>query len=478
MRLTIFSKLFISILFGSLFMVVGMSLMINYSFKSGLQSYINDTEQEKAVVLASDIIQYYDLEDGWNDLASDPFLWHEIFTSWGEPIPRPRPFMVFDDHRPRKTTNKSGPLSHRIYLTDQDHRWVIGIEPPLESNKTPIAAIPLVVSGNIVGWLNIIQPNTINDQLVKSFYAQQMQNMAWIISLAGLGSFLIAIWLVRHFLMPLKQLNQTAVALTKGDYSHQIPTHGHDEFSKLSRAFNSLTTSLSEQKKTREQWITDISHELRTPLSVLQGELEAIQDGIRQPEPKHIDSMHHQVHILGKLVEDLYQLSLSDSGAFHMKFANTNLTNLIDMQARNFEYRIADKGLTLIRQYDAQQPLFVWGDDKSLSQLIGNLLENSFRYTDANGQIQISLHDMTDHIELHIEDSAPTVDVESLPRLFDRLYRIDKSRSRQYGGAGLGLSICASIVNMHEGQIQAQPSELGGIIVTVSFNKQKSDKYE
>ncbi|MCL9773791.1 ATP-binding protein [Vibrio methylphosphonaticus] len=480
MRITIFSKLFISILLGSLFMVIGMSWMINHSFKIGLQSYINEKETEKIAVIATALPQYYDSQAGWRELESDPYLWHELFIAIGEPPPRRRPFMEFDEPRPnrQKPSVSQRPLSHRVYLTDQSHDWVIGHDSPPTSNDDPVTSIPITESGTTIGWLNIQHPNTITDRLVESFYAQQMKNMVWIISLAGFGSFIIAILLVRHFLMPLKQLNKTAVALTKGDFTCQIPTQGHDEFSKLSRAFNLLTTSLREQKKTREQWITDISHELRTPLSVLQGELEAIQDGIRQPEPKHIDSMHHQVRVLSKLVEDLYQLSLSDSGAFRMNFSDTNLTHLLEMQSRNYEHRISDKGLKLTREYHAESPVIVWGDDKSLSQLIGNLLENSFRYTDANGQIRISMQDFDQRVEFHIEDSSPSVDKDALPYLFDRLFRIDKSRSRQYGGAGLGLSICASIVHMHNGKISAKPSELGGIIVIVSLNKHKPNDHE
>jgi two-component system sensor histidine kinase BaeS len=209
---------------------------------------------------------------------------------------------------------------------------------------------------------------------------------------------------------------------------------------------------------------------------VLRSELEAIQDGIRQPEPQRIDSMHHQVMGLRRLVDDLYVLSKTDSGVYQMDVQPLDLIVLLQRVVSQFEPRGAEKGLE-IELHQANSPLIIKGDEKTLEQLFVNLLENSLRYTDAPGRILLSVveeenSDEKNSLIIRVEDSSPSVSEEHLPNLFRRLYRVDQSRSRQYGGSGLGLSICRNIAMMHGGHISAKASALGGLAIEIRLTRE------
>ena len=447
-------------------MMVGMALLINNSFQSGLQTYLNQQEVERLEVIALQVSEYYSTQDGWKMIKERPYLWGDLLQ---QIIARPA-----IDKRPRAA---HFPPKGLILLHERIHLLNENGEPVLDhpkkrkhKNKDPqFIKVPISVNNKTVGWISIMQRETITSPLAESFFKQQLNNFYLIAAWVALFSFVVAGLLVRHFLKPLKNLHSGAKALQSGDFQQQIPVQGNDELAELSQTFNSLTNTLKLQKKSREQWLADISHELRTPIAVLLSEIEAIEDGIRNPEPKYIKSLHNQVMNLSRLVDDLYQLSLSDSGVNIEKSQLVDLTQLLETVANQNEVRLAEKNIQLKRLYESCPAAILKADQKSLTQLISNIFENSYRYTDAGGLLQISLLQNKKNIELIIEDSAPAVPNESLNKLFKRLYRVDKSRSRANGGSGLGLSICQNIVNTHGGEIVANHSPLGGLQIKVSL---------
>ena len=451
-------------------MMVGMALLINNSFQNGLQSYLNQSEIEKVETLAERISDYYSHTQGWDDMQQKPQLWSQLLRNIGE-HQRPsknHPAFKNDSKNQRPNFNE---LPARLNLLDENGNSIIGNPKNLHRlhRNIQITKIPVLNNNRTVGWLSVLQRESIRGRLAERFLRQQLDNFYWIAAWAALFSFIVAALLVRHFLKPLKNLHRAAKSLSNGNFDYQIDVHGKDELAELSLAFNLLTSTLKAQKHSREQWLSDISHELRTPIAVLLSEIEAIEDGIRQPEPKYIRSLHDQVMTLTRLVDDLYSLSLSDSGVLIDTSHQVDITNIINNIANQNEVRLADKQIKIQRLYDHNQCTLLHADAKSLAQLISNLFENSYRYTNPVGQIYINLQQTDDKVELTIEDSAPGVPDEALPKLFDRLYRVDKSRSRANGGSGLGLSICENIVNMHNGDISAQHSPLGGLKIVISL---------
>ncbi|REG82383.1 ATP-binding protein [Marinomonas pollencensis] len=495
MRVPIFTKLFISLFMTSILLVIGMTFFVSYSFKSGFQEYLNQQEKKEVGRLANLLSGYYSADDGWQTLRMQPEIWAEMFVKIGMPFPgehsaperHPSPNIELGpgpdrgpehgrerhEFPPRNAAvaEEFGPISHRLFLENKDHQWVAGVYfPDQEETSVEWFREPIKQSGKVVGWIVLKQKDQLSGPLVGQFYAQQQSNLIWIIGLAGLASLIVALGLVRHFLLPLKRLQKGANALSEGDYSFTFEGGSNDEFGELANRFQYLAGSLKRQKESREQWLVDISHELRTPIAVLRSELEAIQDGIRKPEMKRMDSMHHQVMGLRRLVDDLYLLSKTDAGGYQLDVRRLDIIALVQSVANRFEHRIEQKGLVLTRALSA--PVFIMGDEKTLEQLCVNLFENSLRYTDAPGTIKLAAQADKDDVVLLFEDSSPGVEEVHLDKLFARLYRVDQSRSRSHGGSGLGLSICQNIVMMHGGSIVAKRSELGGLVIEVRLKRE------
>ncbi|WP_426359394.1 ATP-binding protein [Pseudocolwellia sp. HL-MZ19] len=457
MRFTLFKKILLSLLFISTLMLVGIMWLVNSSFHHGLQDYINQGEKEKLILVAEKVSPYYSEEFGWQQIEFKQWevALSQVFTR------------SFKSNKGPKSSKRNKGILKRVNLLDKGFNSVFQIEKSYPKNQQVF--IPIIYKQQTVGWILTRKNSAIAGELEESFYSQQQRNFLWIVLWLTLISFSLAWFLVRHLLTPLKRLESVANSLQQGDYTMQIKVTGEDELSVLSNRFNELSCSLLQQKENREQWLADISHELRTPISVLKSEIEALQDGVRQPEPKYIDSLHDQVQNLSHLVNDLYQLSLSDSG---MQFNMAEKVDILDVLKKScslYKLRCQEQSIQLHMNVDSSQAIFMKGDEKSLTQLFSNLLENSLRYTDAPGQIKVVMKVDNQQLNIIIEDSSPGVPNEALPKLFDRLYRVDESRSRLSGGSGLGLSICENIVKAHQGKMIATHSKLGGLTITINI---------
>jgi two-component system sensor histidine kinase BaeS len=222
--------------------------------------------------------------------------------------------------------------------------------------------------------------------------------------------------------------------------------------------------------------MADISHELRTPLALLRGEIEAMQDGIRATDRAQLDKLHDTVLQFSRLVDDLYDLALTDAGALNYRKAVFDLAEVLQDAVAAAEPRLSQQKLSLQCEIAPRLPVF--GDARRLRQVADNLLKNSRRYTDPDGEIRLTAWWAAKRIYLKIEDSAPGVDQATLSRLFDRFYRAEGSRARASGGAGLGLAICRNIIEAHQGDIVAKPSPLGGLQIVISLPMDESMAFQ
>jgi two-component system sensor histidine kinase BaeS len=230
-----------------------------------------------------------------------------------------------------------------------------------------------------------------------------------------------------------------------------------------------MALTLEKHEKDRRQWVADISHELRTPITILRGEIEALLDGIRTITPETIHSLHAETLRLTRLVEDLYQLSLSDIGGLTYRKENLDIAEVLRNSMESLRAEFDRKGIGLTLNVPVASVACVFADRERLNQLFANLFENSLRYTDAGGRLTVDLRLGEERAILEFQDSTPGVPESELNRLFERLYRVEGSRSRTTGGAGLGLAICKNIVEAHEGTISAHPSPLGGLLIRITF---------
>jgi len=351
----------------------------------------------------------------------------------------------------------------RLLLVDAAGRRVAG-DPHVPSNAT---AIPVVLGGRRIGELRLAPLPQISGASDVAFARTQTHSALLAGTIVLVGALALAFALARWLLAPVHALGKATRSLAGGDYATRIGSRRRDELGALSRDFDRLAETLQQHQHARRQWGTDIAHELRTPLSILRGEVQALQDGVREFSPAALDSLAAECERLGHLIDDLYQLSLADAGALEYRFESLDLAEIVAESIQLGERACRDAGLAI--ESSLSEVPRLRGDARRLGQLLDNLLNNARRYTDAPGRIRVELGQSANAIVLSIDDTPPGVPDDALPHLFERLYRVDASRARNAGGSGLGLAICRAIVQAHGGRILAQHSPLGGLRVRIEF---------
>jgi two-component system sensor histidine kinase BaeS len=318
------------------------------------------------------------------------------------------------------------------------------------------------LDGSIVGYLALPPTKHLSDAFDVAFIEQTQQNLLY--TLIGLFALIIiiALPLSRHFIMPIRRLELSMRLLNKGDFNVKLNVKGKDELASLSLNFNDLAESLAQNSTSRKRWLADISHELRTPIAIIKGEIEGIEDGIRAFDKQSLTSLSEEVVHLQKLVNDLTELSNAEIGAISYDKTNLDLTSLLKQNILRHQTKAKAAGLSLLTEIEAKK-LIVWADETRINQLCDNLINNSIKYTDAPGEIIITLSKKNNRAIITINDTLPKVPKASLNKLFEHLYRVESSRNRKTGGSGLGLALCKNIVQAHHGEITASESSHGGL---------------
>ena len=277
---------------------------------------------------------------------------------------------------------------------------------------------------------------------------------------AGVFGVLL-VWLMsRRVLSPVRTLGAAAQKLGQGDLAQRVPASVPGELGQLANTFNIMAENLQEAEKRRRNLVADVAHELRTPLSNIQGYLEAVKDGLLQPNSATIDIIHQQVLHLVRLVEDLRVLALAESGSLRLDYQEVAPGELLEQTAEAFRARAGAKGVELVLDLPRQLPT-VEVDPTRVTQVVGNLLENAIMHSPEGSVVTISARAPdTETLRLAVADQGRGIEPEELPQIFDRFYRVDPSRARATGGSGLGLTIAKQLVEAHQGTIGVE-SELG-----------------
>nr|WP_314547357.1 ATP-binding protein [uncultured Massilia sp.] len=357
------------------------------------------------------------------------------------------------------------PLPNRITLLDADGAWLAGRKPPAGTAQG-LARRAVEVAGRTVGYLAVARGARPSDAMAYAFLEQLRKSLWPIAAAAVLASALAATLLARHFRRPIRDLAGGARRLADGRFDTRLPAVRSDELGELARHFNALAERLEGAEAARRQWVADTSHELRTPLAVLRAQLEALQDGVRSANPANIDAMLRQVLALTKLIDELYALARSDVGALDCQLVPLDLWELASGQAGVFGERLRAAGLALDLG-TAPGDATVLADPDRMRQVFDNLFENSLRYTAAGGRVRLHAHDDGQRLHLHLDDSAPGVPDGALKHLADRFYRVDASRSRAHGGAGLGLALCRRLLDAQGASLHFSHSPLHGLRATI-----------
>jgi signal transduction histidine kinase len=284
--------------------------------------------------------------------------------------------------------------------------------------------------------------------------------LAGVVAAAAVAIILTAA-LSRRILRPVEALTEAARRMEGGDLSQRVAVQANDEIGELAHAFNSMADGLARLEQLRRNMVTDVAHELRTPLSNIRGYLEALQDGVTQPSPEVIGSLHDEAMLLTRLVNDLQELALAEAGQLKMVLQPTAVQQLVSKVVSAMQPTATSKGLTL--RTDLQQGLPpVMADPERVAQVLQNLVNNAMSYTPAGGTITVTASPGASaaEVQLSVHDTGIGIAPEHLPYVFDRFYRVDQSRTRATGGAGLGLAIVKQLVEAHGGRVWAE-STLG-----------------
>lgn len=338
--------------------------------------------------------------------------------------------------------------------------------------------VPIVAKGQRVGTLIVSGSGLMGGMMgaPEQNFLDRVNRAVLIAGLvAGVVALLLGFIVFRGITAPLGRLTRAAHAVSEGDLSQRVQIRSGDEISDLGAAFNTMASNLERGEQVRREMTADIAHELRTPLSVIQGNLEAVLDGVYPPDAEHIQPALDQAQLLARLVEDLRTLALAEGGQLSLNLQPTHAAELVKRIATAFEPEAAEKRVTLSASTPPALPP-VRADGQRIAQVLTNLLGNALRYTPEGGRVELELRAEPPAVLVTVKDTGSGIAAEDLPHVFDRFYRADKSRSRDPrsrggsgGGSGLGLAIARSIVEAHGGRIWAE-SEIGeGTTITFTL---------
>lgn len=470
-------KQFLVILVANLLLAAALFTAVSWNFNRSFQEYVRNDQAKELQPLVEGLAEAYQQNgQSWQWLDNNRRQWQRLLQQ--NLILRENfenaPGQQFSTAKPpRRMPGPPHPMTQRLLLSDAKGNPIITLPANNPGQRKPsIQWLPIRLDGEVIGQLGVAHSTELQREMDRLFVTHQLQQSAWIV----LGILLISVGLAfpfaKRLVRPVTRLQESMQQLAGGNIEQlePLPVTSDDELGRLAHAFNLLTDTLKDNLKARQQWIADISHELRTPVAILQGELEALMDGVRPLQPSALESLHTEVERLTRLINDLYELSLSDQGSLSYHREECSLGTVLSDFLEQSQTRLSEKDIELDFQLP-KRPLILFADESRLIQLFRNLLNNSLRYTNAGGQLRLRLIEdrQKGMVTLLWEDSLPSVSDEDLGKLFERLYRTDSARNRASGGAGLGLAICRAIAEGHQGWIEASHSELGGLAIAVHF---------
>ncbi len=482
-RLSVTSKLFVVMALTAVIVIGFMAVMIAVSMRSGFSQYLLEAELDRFDSLDTALSESYDpAKPGWPELSATARAWSDFVRQHFRPPNRPpHPPLLHGGaqagapsggalRQPPRDRPRPPPdplqLGTRLSLLDANGNRIAGA--PLSGGLVAKRLIVKTASDGIsqtIGWIALAAPRggamSADDLFLSGQFRTLILTSLFAIALSAMAAFLLA----RQFLAPVRGLVGGAKLLAASDYSARLENHREDEFGALIDQFNALAEGLETARKAERQWLTDASHELQTPLAILRAEIEALQDGLRQPDEKTLSGLHKSVLRLSRLVADLNSLSQAREGGLITTMADEDFGSIVDEAVEAARAHIEASNLRL--QATIDHALILPCDRMRIRQLLDNLIENARRYTSAPGTILISTHREESGVRLLVDDTAPAPPDEALDNLFERFYRAEPSRARTHGGSGLGLTICRAIVLAHVGSIKAERSDLGGLRVNI-----------
>jgi signal transduction histidine kinase len=348
----------------------------------------------------------------------------------------------------------------RIILTDTNGTVVGDSEGSLlgKTYKASAPGLPLMpVPGPPVGTLYVSPQSSFAS--LQLLFTSIGRYFLWGGLVAIAVALIITFLLSRRILAPVKALTSAARRVGRGDFSQRLRIKDKSELGDLAAAFDTMAEDLERAEKLRQNLVADTAHELRTPLSNIRGYLEAIRDGVVKPDPATIDSLYEEAALLSHLVDDLQELTLAEAGQLKLVRQPENIASVVNQGIAAMQAQAAAKGVSLVVDIADGLPTCNI-DSNRVSEVLHNLLDNAVAHTPWGGIITVGARQDNGLVKVSVADTGEGIPAGELANIFERFYRVDKSRARATGGHGLGLTIAKKLVEAHGGKIEVE-SELG-----------------
>jgi signal transduction histidine kinase len=379
-----------------------------------------------------ELLRYYRGHEGWEGIQPDVEQWGSLY---GYRI-------ILTDASGVVVADSEGKLLGKQYHPDMPG---MKLPPPWEGGTPVILYISPEPSAGFPSPMRL-------SQAISRF-------LLWGALLAVAIALLSTFFLSRRISAPIKALALAARRLGQGDLSERVQLKDKGEMGELAQAFNSMASDLERAEKLQRNMVADVAHELRTPLSNIKGYLEAVRDGVIKPDAETIRSLDEEAALLSRLVDDLQELSLAEAGELKLNRQPEDIGEVINKAVAAIQVQAQGKGISLTTDLPAGLPLCDI-DSHRIGQVLRNLLENAIAHTGNGSSIMVTAEKQDNRVKVSVTDTGEGIPAEDLPYIFERFYRVDKSRARATGGSGLGLTIARRLVEAHGGKIEAQ-SEVG-----------------
>lgn len=463
-RPSLTTRFFLTLSALAIALIILPGLAIRWSVQHEIVDYVQRREFARLQPLQEELLERYQRDGGWQVLQNTPAAIERLiqYTGVTERRRRPPPLPPPGHAMPPLHGTESLPLHRRLQLLDADRQQLLGSEPlpQLYSMRQP-----LQLAGRTVGYLQLQIPPFVRDGLEQRFLSGQLDMLLAISSAALLLALAVAWWLGSGLVKPILSVAGTVRQLAGGKLDARTVISRGDELGQLARDVDRLAETLTANERLRRDMMADVSHEFRTPLALLQAKIEAMQDGVLPSDSTTLATLHDATLRLSRMVDDLHQVALADTGALKLHFQSVNLHELMSQSLQDMQSKLTAAGLR--GSVGGDTSLIVLADRQRLRQVLDNLLHNACRYTDAGGEVRLHLRREAGQALLIVEDSAPGVPSQWHGQLFDRFFRVENSRSREAGGSGLGLSVVKAIVQAHGGSVSAGHSALGGLAIVI-----------
>ncbi len=400
-----------------------------------IRGYETRLNEIRAARMQNELITYYIRMGNWNGIQ--PFLsqWSNIYGQR----------LVLTDSNGLTVADTESGVTGRPFAAGKG--WV----------ERPLVYRFMTQSQSEVGTLYISPPFAGEASLIsfRILYSQVGKFFLWGGLVAVGFAFIVTFLISRPILAPVKALGQAAQRIGRRDFSTRLNLKSNTELGELAGAFDSMADDLEKTEQFRRNLITDTAHELRTPLANIGGYLEAVRDGVLQPDIRIINSLYEEVTLLTRLVEDLQELSLAESGQLKLVRQTENVISFINQVISTTTPTALAKGITLHYAPSDQLPMCDI-DIQRIRQVLHNLIDNAIAHTPAGGVINLSTVRKDDWVVISVSDTGEGIPASDLPYIFERFYRVDRSRTRSTGGHGLGLTIARRLVEAHGGTIEVE----------------------